>query len=506
MTLRRRLTVTLALLLAVGLAVADVVTYTAVRSFLYGRADVQVDTSARQALSYLQHLRAEGRTPSVQGLEARVGPDVYVEVLGPGGTVALGRPSGSADAPDPAPVLPKGLRVSLAPARRVFGNRLGVYHPLPEAFTVSAAAPSHAAYRAEALASPFGTLVVAVPLQPADDTLAALRTVELAVSLGLLVTLCAVAWFTVGRGLRPLRGMAETADAFAAGDLSRRVDPANPRTELGRFGTALNRMLAETEATFTDKTASEARLRQFVADASHELRTPLTSIRGYAELLRKGAFTDEEGRQRALRRVEAEAARMGGLVDDLLLLARLDQRRPLAVAPVDLSRLAGDACHDARAVDPGRPYELVAPEAVVVRGDRDRLGQVLQNLLGNVRLHTPDGTPVKVEVVAEGPVGVLRVVDRGPGVPPDVAARVFDRFYRGDPSRTGGGTGLGLAIVRAIAEAQGGTAEVSPTPGGGATFTVTVPLDRPLDRTGGRRSGTGFPAEPPGDRQPELTR
>jgi two-component system OmpR family sensor kinase len=259
-------------------------------------------------------------------------------------------------------------------------------------------------------------------------------------------------------------------------------------------------MLAEIEVAFADQSASEARLRQFVADASHQLRTPLTSIRGYTELLRKGAFTDEESRQRALSRVEAEAARMSNLVDDLLLLARLDQGRPLADEPVDLCRVAADAVHDARAVEPDRPIELVAPATVVVRGDRERLDQVLDNLLANARAHTPPDTAVTVRVVRQGSRGVLSVIDRGPGIPPVEAARVFDRFYRVDPSRSGTGSGLGLAIVRAIAEALGGTAQVSPTPGGGATFTVSVPLD----------TGGPAPELPPTegttrDRRPQLT-
>jgi len=476
-SLRRRLTVTIAVLLVVGLGAVDLVTYTAVHSFLFGRIDEQLALSQHQAYDYLVHDHAEGRVPSSREMAQRVGPDVYAQILGRGGRVLVGSPSGSPNDPDAEPVLPRHLRVELSPESETFGRRYGVFHPLPQAFTVSAVGSGGPAYQAAAVRVPQGTLVTAIALEPTQQTLAALLRVELAVSLAVVVILCSVALLTVRRGLRPLEDMADTAGAIAAGDLSQRVQPPDGRSEIGRFGRALNRMLSQIESAFADKSASEARLRQFVADASHELRTPLTSIRGYTELLRKGAFTDDESRDRALSRVEAEATRMGRLVDDLLLLARLDQGRPLADEPVDLGRLVTDAVYDARAVDPVRDYRLVAPAPVVVRGDRDRLGQCVHNLVRNAQTHTPAGSPVRVEVAAEGPWGVVRVVDHGPGLPGDEATRVFDRFSRGDQSRTGGGTGLGLAIVKAIAEALHGTAEVGPTPGGGATFTLAIPLD-----------------------------
>jgi two-component system OmpR family sensor kinase len=246
-------------------------------------------------------------------------------------------------------------------------------------------------------------------------------------------------------------------------------------------------MLGRIEEAFREKSVSEARLRQFVADASHELRTPLTSIRGYTELLRKGAFTDDESQDRALQRVEREAGRMGLLVADLLLLARLDQGRPLDQVPVDLSRVGADAVADARAVDPERPVDLVAAGPVIVLGDRDRLGQVAHNLVRNALAHTPPATPVRVEVRSDATTGYLSVTDQGPGLSDEAKSRVFDRFWRDDAARTGGGTGLGLSIVSAIAEVLGGSASVRSVLGHGATFEVAIPL---------ARSGA---AVPPGD-------
>jgi two-component system OmpR family sensor kinase len=270
--------------------------------------------------------------------------------------------------------------------------------------------------------------------------------------------------------------MAETTDTIAAGDLTRRVPVEKASSEVGRFGLAVNEMLARIEQAFTDKSISEERLRQFVADASHELRTPLTSIRGYTELLRKGAFTDEASRDRALQRVEREASRMGLLVADLLLLARLDQGRPLDRLAVDLRRVGADAVAEARAVDPERPVDLLPGDRVLVLGDRDRLGQAAHNLVRNALEHTPPGAPVTVEIRADGTNGYLSVTDQGPGLSAENAERVFDRFWRDDAARTGGGTGLGLSIVRAIAEVLGGSATVRSVPGHGATFEVSVPL------------------------------
>jgi two-component system, OmpR family, sensor kinase len=270
--------------------------------------------------------------------------------------------------------------------------------------------------------------------------------------------------------------MAGTADAIASGDLTRRVPEGNPNTEVGRLGSALNEMLTQIEGAFAEKSASEERLRQFVADASHELRTPLTSIRGYAELLGRGGFSDEAGRQKALNRIEEEATRMGGLVEDLLLLAELDRGRPLRAEPVDLHRICADAVDDSNAMPHDHHLILEPGPAVVVVGDGERLAQVAHNLVRNALAHTPAGTEVRVSTGVSQPMGFISVSDNGPGIPPGKAGRVFDRFYQGDPSRSAAGTGLGLAIVQAIAEALHGSAAVATSAEGGASILVKVPL------------------------------
>ena len=482
MTLHRRLTLTMAVLLVIGLAVADVVTYTSLHSFLYGRLDAQIDASQSLAARYLEFTSSRpGRQPTANRVDERVSPDVYVLLVGLDGKVQLTRPSGPPSHPNPEPVLPASLR---SHAKKVHDtdHDEGVYRPDPNAFVLYGRPGTGASYRAEAVVVPQGILVTAVSLGATDATLASLLRIEIVVSLAVLVALCVIALWTIRRGLRPLDDMARTAGAIASGDLTQRVDSGENDTEVGRLGVALNGMLTQIETAFDEKSQSEARLRQFVADASHELRTPLTSIRGYAELLRKGAFPDDEGRRRALARVEHEAARMGGLVDDLLLLARLDQGRQLERVPVDLRRVCRDAVFDARAADPDRPIELVAPWPVVVIGDRDRLAQVAHNLVRNALSHTPPGTAVRVEVSATGRWGLLRVADDGPGLDPALAVRAFDRFSRGDAARTGQGTGLGLSIVRAIAESLGGRARVESVPGHGATFTVELLLDNTVPR------------------------
>jgi two-component system OmpR family sensor kinase len=295
-----------------------------------------------------------------------------------------------------------------------------------------------------------------------------------------LLVLGSVAWAVVRVGLLPLDRMGHTAGAIAGGDLSHRVESTDPRTEVGRLGIALNAMLDRLEHAFTQREASENKLRRFLADASHELRTPLTSIRGYAELFRRGAEARPEDLARSMAAIEAEAARMGVLVDDLLLLARLDQGRPLEREPVDLGAVAAEAVEAARAIEPGRDVTLDVGGDATIEGDRGRLRQVVDNLLENARVHTPPGTPAHVRVDRDDSHVVLAVADEGPGLSAEARSRVFERFYRDDGarSRETGGAGLGLAIVAAIAEAHGGGVRVVEGDPG-ATFEVRLPAPSP---------------------------
>jgi two-component system, OmpR family, sensor kinase len=328
-------------------------------------------------------------------------------------------------------------------------------------------------------------LIMAVTMDEHAATLAQLASIDVVVSVAVLVLLGGIGYLLVRASLQPLRQVETVAAEIAAGQLSKRVPERDPRTEVGRLGLSFNAMLTHIEDAFHDREASEAqarasehRMRRFIADASHELRTPLTSIRGFAELYRQGAATDDADVARFMRRIETESARMGLLVEDLLLLARLDQQRPLRHSPVELAMLATDAVHDAHATDPDRLIELRITGPSIVAGDEPRLRQVLGNLLTNALTHTSSETPVTVRVAPDGDSAVLlEVADQGPGMTPDHAARVFERFYRADPSRARrtGGTGLGLAIVAAIVAAHDGTVEVVTAPGEGAAFRVRLP-------------------------------
>lgn len=340
-------------------------------------------------------------------------------------------------------------------------------------------------WRVVAYPVPGGSVAIALPLSGVRETAERMIAVLLLSGIGIVLLGGLAAGFAVRRSLRPLTQIEDTAAAIAAGDLSRRVPSLPATTEVGRLAAALNGMLAQIESAFDVRTASEARMRRFVSDASHELRTPLAAIRGYAELHRMGALETDEQVDHTMRRIEGSARRMGTLVEDLLTLARLDEGRPVAREAVDLTVLAADAVSDLHALDPQRPARLVpltegAPSGpAVVVGDDTRLRQVLANLVGNVARHTPSTTPAEVAVGVVDGTGVVEVRDHGAGIDPQHAARVFERFYRVDASRTreSGGTGLGLAIVAAIVAAHRGTVSLSETPGGGTTVRVALPVE-----------------------------
>lgn len=319
-------------------------------------------------------------------------------------------------------------------------------------------------------------IVLAMPTTSIHSSLTKLATVEILAGAGLLLLMAFGAWLLLRRGLKPLERMASTAHTLTAGKLDTRVEPADDHTEIGRLGLALNTMLGRLEGAFAEREATELKLRQFLADASHELRTPLTSIQGFAELFRLGAEEDQVDMAVTMRRIEEESDRMSVLVDELLLLARLDQRRPLHHEPVDLAVVAADACSDAVAVDPDRSVTLDAPTPVLVQGDNDHLRQAVGNLVSNALRHTPVGSPVEVAARAADGAALVIVRDHGPGLTDDALAHAFDRFWQADSSRADEGAGLGLSIVAAIASEHGGNAWASNAVDGGAVFTLRLPL------------------------------
>jgi two-component system OmpR family sensor kinase len=394
------------------------------------------------------------------------GRNVALYVIGPGGQVLLEQPSGFLNAPDPPPRLPP-LPGPVAMAIE------GTIVTLP-------AVDGSLRYRVLLRPGPGGlTFVTAASLRPVEQAVNGLRRALVVAGFLALVAASLASWWVIRHGLRPVDRMVETAAAIAAGDLSRRVPDADPQTELGRLGTALNEMLGQIEASIQERAAGEARLRRFVADAAHELRTPLTSLRGYAELYRQGALPTPEAVGNAMGRIESEGARMARLVDDLLLLARTDQGRPLEKEPVDLVRLAREATGDFAAADPGRPLTSDLDGSAVVVGDPVRLRQAIDNLLANVRAHTPPGTPARVSVQRNGRWAEVTVSDEGPGIPVQDQTRVFERFWRGDPARgrtSATGAGLGLSIVEALVRAHGGAVGVDSVPGRGTAFTMRLPL------------------------------
>lgn len=469
-------------LVAVALAVISIVSITVFRSYLLRQADQQLKSYARASMTH-----RIGNGPVALGPvgfgAVRAGPGGLVtELLGPDGHL-MGplAPGQSANSLPAVPATPAWLSAhagQLVPVSSWSGD--SQYRVIAEPGAC------------ETLAGPQQcTLVVGVDLGSISHTISTLTVIDLAVSGTVIVILAGVGVALVRASLRPLAEIEQTAGAIAAGDLSRRVTDRDPRTEVGSLARSLNMMLSQIEYAFRARSASEAtareseeRMRRFIADASHELRTPLSVIRGFAEYHRqRGGLTGRE-LDRMIKRVEDEAARMGLLVEDLLLLARLDQQRPLQRRPVDLLALAADAVNDARVLAPGRDIQLhvTSGSAFLVLGDEARLRQVIGNLVNNALTHTPEGTPVELRLSANGGEAdasvVLEVADVGPGLPSEQADRVFERFYRADAARTRktGGTGLGLAIVAALTAAHDGTASVRTTPGEGATFVITLPL------------------------------
>jgi two-component system OmpR family sensor kinase len=470
-----RLVAAVLALVALALGAAGVATVTALHGYLLDQVDSQLRIAAEPVVRGLHHNPGLPPLSGERGGPGRLRlPSTFALVITDQTGALMGTLESPLRAGQPGPVLPQWTpdqaaarngRAITVPASDNAGEWRLLATPLPDGS---------------------GSLLIATSLASVDSTLSRLTFLEVIIGGVVLVVLAGVGYLAVRSSLRPLAKVKDTAEAIAAGDLTRRVPEHPPRTEIGQLSGALNGMLVQIESAFRTQQASEMaartseeRMRRFVADASHELRTPLTSIRGFAELYRQGAVDDVP---RLMNRIESEAARMGLLVEDLLLLARLDAQRELVRAPVDLVALAADAVHDARALSPDRQVSLEVTHdqgVPVVLGDESRLRQVLGNLMTNALTHTPAGTQVTVGVATEPGWAVLSVRDQGPGLAPQDAQRAFERFYRADSSRTRshrGGSGLGLSIVAALTAAHGGVAELDTAPGAGAVFRIRLPL------------------------------
>jgi len=467
LSLRARLVLGVIVLAAIGLAGADVATYASLRSFLVERTDESLVELERALERPLQHGGCPGGdNRPLSGADS----GDYLEVRLADGTVVCSGQVTRPAAPTPSPPqLPSSIEPDgSGPDRASY-------------FTVDAAdGGERYRVRASQARGLDATLIVARPLDDVDATLGRLLTIMLLVTAVVLGALGVLGLWVVRLGLRPLSAIEHTAEAIAAGDLTRRVELANPQTEVGRLGLSLNAMLAQIESSFRAQKASERKLRRFVADASHELRTPLAAVRAYAELFGRGADRRPDDLERSMAGISRESERMSLLVDDLLLLAHLDEGRPLGLELVQLHVVVSEAVETARTVEPERAIETSIEPALVL-GDRDRLRQIVDNLLSNVRAHTPPEAAVTVRVSSPNGSAVIDVEDGGPGLGSEDVGRVFERFYRADDSRAraSGGVGLGLSIVSAVALAHGGTVAARSEPGRGAGFTITLPLAQP---------------------------
>jgi two-component system, OmpR family, sensor kinase len=495
MSLRLRLLVAVGLISIAALVVADFATYSALRSSLYNQVDQQlaqhrpgvpVDVSTGNVNCLVPRNGGffgngnPGQGPGLGG-GGEGGPNVsgiyYSAVVNQNGSAVNGLEC-------PAYVGDRSYRPQLP-------NPISGFTTQPDGsqevyFTTGSIAAGGPAFRVRAIKTQTGGVydVLAQPLVDQTSTLHTLFLTELAVTAAALVLALLGGWWLVRLGLRPLEDVEATADSIAAGNLDQRVPGADQATEVGRLARALNVMLERIQAAFDARVRSETRLkeneqhlRQFVADASHELRTPIAAVSAYAELFERGGAEHSDDLPRIVSGIRTETARMDRLVNDLLTLARLDEGVPMEHESVELVALASEAVRTATAVGPEWPVHFWAAHPVEVTGDKDRLRQVVDNLLANVRAHTPAGTSATVRVDQTGDQAVIEVADSGPGMPADDARRVFERFYRADParSRLSGGSGLGLSIVSAIVAAHGGSVSATSAPGEGMTVSVRIP-------------------------------
>jgi two-component system OmpR family sensor kinase len=485
-TLRRRLVAVQVALVALGLTLFAGVSYKLYSRIEYDQVNAQLSSASPLLFQFLGHTAPDGDSDPLghpadsgigtgNGVPDNLPPGSYIEVRNAQGSVLANdirrvscRGSDSS-CPAKPPVLPKLLLGGTNPDGRIFTDSSGQYQVLIRPAGGPGGPRGAGAYQG-------WFLVTAVPLLGVTHSLHRLIELDLGVGAAVLVALSAAGLVLLRRGLQPLERLATTATAIAEGDLSQRAGYADGRTEVGQLGSAFNSMMGRIEEAFADRDATEGRLRQFLADASHELRTPLTSIRGYAELWQMGAATSGPELQTAMARIGEHARQMSSLVEELLLLARLDQTRPPERQPVDLTVLAAETLGDAAVTAPDRRFSFDAPEEVRVVGDARHLRQAVSNLLVNAIRHTPAGTPIELALHRDNSVAVLDLRDHGPGLSDDGLRRAFDRFWRAETSRTSTGSGLGLAIVAAVAAEHGGRATVANAPGGGAVFSIRLPL------------------------------
>ncbi|MGC4946607.1 sensor histidine kinase [Streptomyces sp. DT224] len=468
-----------------GLLLGNIVLLSFFTPALMTRADNQLRTTGNLVVMALPKHTAS--PPSTRGLPQPSGADllgdIYVAHVSADGRIERTETAGTGGSRTPPPQLPD-LSAAAVRERASRPFTTGSTRGPTEWRVLLLPKPSWAAG---------GSVVIAGKLDHVNATIKGVRGNSVALSSALLPVLSLMGFFAIRAGLRPLRKIEETAEAIAAGDLSRRVPgSAAANTEMDRLSTALNGMLQRIEAAVAARTDSEARMRRFVADASHELRTPLAGISGFAELYRMGALSDQSDVDRTMDRIEREADRLTRLVEDLLLLAQLDEHEVagtalLRVAPMDLRAVAVDALHDLRALDPSRHVTLTGLDGgqigvAPVLGDEARLRQVVTNLVGNAIAHTPAGSAVEIRVGTSDGESILEVADEGTGISPEHAERIFRRFYRSDDARNRSeadgrtGAGLGLAIAQSLVVAHEGSLSVHTAPGEGATFRITLPL------------------------------
>jgi two-component system OmpR family sensor kinase len=462
---RRRLVASILAALLVVLTVAGAVAVAVVRDRLIARVDRDLESSAAsiRAFATPDQLAALGQRPNL-------GPyNQAVIVFGPTGATVVLIPAATPTHRIPPPDLANFGVADLA-------ARAG------KPFSRGAAQGSSVTYRV--LVSKFGPtgdlLVVAAPITDQQETVRQLATILLVAAVAALVVIGSLVWLFSRVAIKPIDDMIGVASAIGGGDLAARIDTDSHNAEVLGLAEALNAMLNQLEVAFAAKEVSEVRLRRFAADASHELRTPLTTIQGWADLYASGGTSSPEMLAKAMDRISRETQRMSALVEDLLLLARLDQQRSLDRGPVDFRAVVADSVGDLRTVEPRRPVALTLPaEPVIVHGDEARLRQVVANVLANIRVHTAPDVAAHVTLGADGRGAQLVIADDGPGLTESDAAHAFDRFYRSEESRarSSGGTGLGLAIVRSVIEAHGGTISLASASGEGAAFTIWLPYD-----------------------------